>query len=412
MDLTFLGTASCYPMPNRGVSCVVFKSDRECWMFDCGEGSQIQVMKSSIKAAKINKIFITHLHGDHLFGLQGFLCTLSINLAEQTSQKTSQQTCQETSQNPSSTTQQTSQQTSEKTSQTHLVEIYGPLGLRRYLRTCLELSRSPISFSYVVHELEPVEEQLPQDWEEWHPEHTSSGPVHPGEGEGRTIRRDETGAWHLFEDSRFVVKAGAIHHRIPCFGYVIQEKTLPGKLDAAKLKELGVPPGPLYSRIKQGETVTLENGQARALYWKVEPIPLLPLPFISPTEVRYPFYTWVERGKSFILGDTHDPSPLTSLAQGADVLVHEATLENSLRSKAIEVGHSTPEMAATFGKTIGAKTLILTHFSQRYRPLGAILEKGEESVSKLQEEAAAVFGADGVITAQDLQTVHIPQPTS
>ncbi|XP_078662140.1 zinc phosphodiesterase ELAC protein 1-like isoform X1 [Branchiostoma floridae x Branchiostoma belcheri] len=381
MDLTFLGTASCYPMPNRGVSCVVFKSDRdrECWMFDCGEGSQTQVMKSSIKAAKINKIFITHLHGDHLFGLQGFLCTLSLNLAEQTSQKSSQD-------------QETSQQTSQTTSQNPTVEIYGPLGLRRYLRTCLELSRSPISFSYVVHELEPVEEQLPQDWEEWHPEHTSSGPLHPGEGEGRTIRRDETGAWHLFEDSRFVVKAGAIYHRIPCFGYVIQEKTLPGKLDAGKLKELGVPPGPLYSRIKQGETVTLENGQV-----------------INPKDVVGPSRPG---RKVVILGDTHDPSPLTSLAQGADVLVHEATLENNMRAKAIEVGHSTPEMAATFGKTIGAKTLILTHFSQRYRPLGAILEKGEESVSKLQEEAAAVFGADGVITAQDLQTVHIPQPTS
>ncbi|CAH1241716.1 ELAC1 [Branchiostoma lanceolatum] len=363
MDLTFLGTASCYPMPNRGVSCIVLKSDRQCWMFDCGEGSQTQVMKSSIKAAKINKIFITHLHGDHLFGLQGFLCTLSQNMPEQTSQ--------ETSQNPS-------------------VEIYGPLGLRRYLRTCLELSRSPISFSYIVHELEPVEEQLPQDWEEWHPEHTSSGLLHPGEGEGRTIRRDETGAWHLFEDSRFVVKAGAIYHRVPCFGFIIQEKTLPGKLDAAKLKELGVPPGPLYSRIKQGETVTLDNGQV-----------------IDPKDVVGPSRPG---RKVVILGDTHDPSPLTSLAQGADVLVHEATLENNMRAKALEVGHSTPEMAATFAKTIGAKSLILTHFSQRYRPLGATLEKGEESVSKLQEEAEAVFGPGDVIAAQDLQTVHVQQP--
>ncbi|CAH1241717.1 ELAC1 [Branchiostoma lanceolatum] len=282
------------------------------------------------------------------------------------------------------------EQTSQETSQNPSVEIYGPLGLRRYLRTCLELSRSPISFSYIVHELEPVEEQLPQDWEEWHPEHTSSGLLHPGEGEGRTIRRDETGAWHLFEDSRFVVKAGAIYHRVPCFGFIIQEKTLPGKLDAAKLKELGVPPGPLYSRIKQGETVTLDNGQV-----------------IDPKDVVGPSRPG---RKVVILGDTHDPSPLTSLAQGADVLVHEATLENNMRAKALEVGHSTPEMAATFAKTIGAKSLILTHFSQRYRPLGATLEKGEESVSKLQEEAEAVFGPGDVIAAQDLQTVHVQQP--
>ncbi|GFO20398.1 elac ribonuclease z 1 [Plakobranchus ocellatus] len=165
------------------------------WLFDCGECSQVQLMKSPLKPGKINKIFITHLHGDHLYGLPGLLCTISQNNQRE-----------------------------------EPVEIYGPLGLRHYICTSLGLARSDVCFEFVVHELQPLTLQNPDNSEEWPLEYPKLIPFHPRERPGKVITSDINEVWHLHSDKKLSVKAVWVKHRIPCFAFVVYEADRPGNV--------------------------------------------------------------------------------------------------------------------------------------------------------------------------------------
>ncbi len=81
MNITFLGTSSGVPTLTRNVSSLALKLSQkpDIWLFDCGEGTQHQIMKSNLKSSQIKKIFITHMHGDHIYGLPGLLATLGLS---------------------------------------------------------------------------------------------------------------------------------------------------------------------------------------------------------------------------------------------------------------------------------------------------------------------------------------------
>ncbi|XP_076455991.1 zinc phosphodiesterase ELAC protein 1-like isoform X2 [Babylonia areolata] len=311
-------------------------------------------MKSSLKIGKISKIFITHLHGDHVFGLPGLMCTVSQN-----------------------------NQRSEP------VEVYGPRGLRNYLRVSLGHSHAELGFSFVVHELELVPEQLPP--EKWPIDDSPDAAVHPNEVPGSVIRCDEQQVWTCVSDNSCMVRAVWVQHRVPCFAFVVQEHDRPGRLDVEKLKSLGVPPGPVYGRIKAGETVTLPSGVK-----------------VSPEDVLG------ESLKGLVVavgGDSSDSSQLLKVAQNADLLVHEATSENANHELCIERGHSTPKMTAELAKMLGVKRLIITHYSHRYRPLSYDLKEGDLSVQVLLSEAQEILG-NRVTCAEDLMTFSLTHSES
>lgn len=121
MQITFLGTSSGVPTRSRNVSAVGLRLPQraEFWLFDCGEGTQHQILRSDLKISQLRRIFITHLHGDHIFGLMGLLA--SYGLAG----------------NP------------------NRIDIYGPPGLNEYLQACQRYSQTHLSYPLRVYTVKP-----------------------------------------------------------------------------------------------------------------------------------------------------------------------------------------------------------------------------------------------------------------
>ena len=120
MNITFLGTSSGVPTLTRNVSSLALKLSQtaEVWLFDCGEGTQHQLMKSNIKSSQIKKIFITHMHGDHIYGLPGLLATLGLS------------------------------------GNSNGIEIYGPSELKSFVTSALQSSFCKLSFPLRFTEVE------------------------------------------------------------------------------------------------------------------------------------------------------------------------------------------------------------------------------------------------------------------
>ncbi|WP_227936246.1 ribonuclease Z [Alkalihalobacillus deserti] len=307
MEFHFLGTGSGVPSTTRNVSGLVVRflqKKSTQWLFDCGEATQHQILHSPITLSKIERIFISHLHGDHLFGLPGLLCSRSAQGA--------------------------------KTSLT----IYGPLGIETFVETALNVSKSYLGYEviYVI-----VEEGI------------------------------------IFQDHLTTVEALELDHVMPSFAFKIIEADKPGSLEVEKLKELGVEPGPIFQKIKNGEVIELEDGTH-----------INGLDFIGKNK----------KGRVIVVaGDTRPLKKMKEFSQGIDLLIHEGTFREDKKSHADQFGHSTVSDVAFLAKEANVGQLILTHISSRY--------VGEEE--GLLEEAQRTFAHS--LIASDLMVYKLMNNT-
>jgi len=308
VQITFLGTSSGVPTRSRNVSSVALRLPQraELWLFDCGEGTQHQILRSDLKISQLSRIFVTHMHGDHIFGLMGLLasCGLAGNVDK--------------------------------------IDIYGPPGLNEYLQAASRYSHTHFSYPIKVHTVQPGV---------------------------------------IYEDEEFTVTCGLLHHRITAFGYRVAEKDRTGRFDIDKARSLEIPSGPIYGKLKRGETVTLEDGRV-----------------INGSELCGP----IEIGRKIAYcTDTVYCDGAVQLAIDADVLIHEATFAHQDSDMAFQRLHSTTTMAAQTAYGAGVHKLIMTHFSPRYAPGNSI------ELKDLLKEARAIFPK--TIMAHDFMVYDIPR---
>lgn len=308
MEITFLGTSSGVPTRSRNVSSVALRLPQraEVWLLDCGEGTQHQLQRSDLKSSQIRRIFITHMHGDHTFGLMGLIASCGLAGSGQP------------------------------------IDIYGPEGLKEYLQTTAKYSYINFGSRLTIHTVKPG---------------------------------------LVYEDDEFRVSCQLLKHRVPAHGYRITEKDRPGMFNIDKARALGIPSGPIYGKLKQGQVVTLDDGR------KINGKDLCGQPEIGR--------------KVVYCTDTVFCDAAIELAQNADVLIHEATFAHQDAEMAFEKMHSTSTMAAQVALLAGVKKLILTHFSPRYAFGNPI------QLDDLKQEARAIF--PNTKLAYDFYSYEVPR---
>ncbi len=241
--------------------------------------------KCRIRFGKINNIFISHLHGDHVFGLYGLLSTFSLM-----GRKTP-------------------------------LSLYAPANYMSILGS--HLKDFDIHLNYKID-------------------------FHPLKGKE---------AVQIFENKYLTVSSFPLKHRIEAFGFLFREKPAERNIIRERIGEFGIPVAQIRA-IKKGSDFVAADGRLI----KNSDLTLDPE---KPLSYAY-------------CSDTRHFLGLARYIMNVDLLYHEATFDKSLKELARQTGHSTTTGAAETAKAAAAGTLVIGHFSARYRNIGPLVEEARE----------------------------------
>lgn len=285
LKVTILGSSSALPTSERYPSAHVLNACERLFLIDCGEGTQMQLRKAKIRFGKINHIFISHLHGDHVFGLYGLLSTFSLMGRK----------------NP--------------------LRLYGPENYGKILVS--HLADFDINLAFDLDFI-PL---------------SGKDPV------------------SILDDKFITVTAFPLEHRVPAFGFLFREKPHPRNVIKEKIADYHIP-GLRIPAIKKGEDFITQDGKM---------IPNDELTYPPPEPLSYAYCS-----------DTQYFKRLPSFVKDVTLLYHEATFDKSLNELANLTGHSTTTDAARVAVEAGARTLIIGHYSARYKDVNFLVDEARE----------------------------------
>jgi ribonuclease Z len=288
IHIIFLGTGAAVPTAQRSLPAVMLQRGTEQIMFDCGEAVQRQMICAKVGLHKKQKIFITHMHGDHVLGLPGLLQTMALM------------------------------------DRNKPIDIYGPVGLAHFLECLRETLQFGLTFIVNVNEI--------------------------------------SRAGVVCDEEDYFVEAVCSNHAIVSFSFAFVEKPRPGKFHPDKARAFGVPQGEAWGNLQRDSEYIFPDGRV-----------------VKAEDVAGP----PRKGRKIVYsGDTRPFDNFVSFANGADIVIHEATFDDTLFEKAEIDGHSTPSQAAQEAKLANAKSLILTHISARYTETSLLLEQATKIFPK------------------------------
>lgn len=288
LEAFVLGCGGMMPLPYRHLTSVLVRREGDLFLFDSGEGTQVSLRRLNLKWKKINAIFISHTHADHVTGLPGIMMLSS------------------------------------QVDRTEPLYIYGPPKTAEYVESSRKVLDMYINYPVIVKEVfEP-------------------GIVHSGED--------------------FYIRAFPLKHTKTCVGYTLEELDRPGEFNPKKAMELGVPCGPLFSKLQHGECVTTESGLV-----------------VRPEDVmgaRRP-----GRKLSYVTDTQYLPS-IAKEVQGSDLLFCEGMFAEEFADQAAEKKHMTASQAGTIARDGNVDQMALIHYSPRYT---------DKELEPLLKEAQSVF---------------------
>ena len=326
--LTFLGTSAGIPTKQRNVTALAVecvnpylsgdkvksKKSRPWLLIDCGEGTQHQLLRTKLSGHNLAAICITHVHGDHCYGLPGLLASLALS------------------------------------GRTQPLMIIAPKAIGVLLDTLAVTTE--LHFTYPI-EFIAIEEVLAVT------EKASDAAVNSAQHNINHADKAHPMTLNFSATQQLTIEIIPLSHRVASHAFVLTQRLATNKLNTAKLRADNIAAGKTWGILQRGLDVTLENGEVlKSVEYVEQDVEVTKIIVAGDNDTPSLLAEAASDAVLVVHEGTYTESVLAKI---------QAKLTNNDSSSGIDPMHSTAAQVAKFAENTGVPNLILTHFSARYQ---------------------------------------------